>query len=98
MAMALRGMRHSPARSTCLTTTPARPVHALLPFRGAQAAFISNSASKQAEPVTQKPGLVSGGPGAPLPMKTISGKTHTEVPLPSQEGKQGAIQYALYDI
>lgn len=29
-------------------------------------------------------------------MKAITGKAHQEVPLPSQEGKQGVMQYALY--
>jgi NADH dehydrogenase (ubiquinone) Fe-S protein 7 len=29
-------------------------------------------------------------------MKAITGKPHREVPLPSQEGKQGVMQYALY--
>jgi len=29
-------------------------------------------------------------------MKSITGKPHQEVPLPSQEGKQGVMQYALY--
>lgn len=65
-------------------------------MRGAQAAFISNSSTKRAEPVTQKPGLISNAPGTPPPMKTASGKDHREVPLPSQEGKQGVMQYALY--
>ncbi|PSK34530.1 NADH-ubiquinone oxidoreductase 20kDa subunit [Elsinoe australis] len=73
----------------------ARPATALLPMRGAQAAFISNSSTKRAEPVTQKPGLISNAPGTPPPMKTASGKDHREVPLPSQEGKQGVMQYAL---
>ena len=40
----------------------------------------------------QNPGLIAGGPGAPPPMK----KVRREVPLPSQEGKKGAMQYALY--
>lgn len=40
----------------------------------------------------QKPGLVADGPGAPPPMK----KARREVPLPSQEGKKGVVQYALY--
>ena len=40
----------------------------------------------------QRPGLIADGPGAPLPMK----KERREVPLPSQEGKKGAVQYALY--
>lgn len=74
----------------------ARPTAALQPFRIANAAFISSSSTKPAAPVTQKPGLVSGAPGTPPPMKAITGKPHQEVPLPSQEGKQGVMQYALY--
>ncbi|GAM82929.1 hypothetical protein ANO11243_009150 [Dothideomycetidae sp. 11243] len=85
----------SSTRSAMAMALRVRPTQALLPFRGAQAAFISNSATKQAEPVTQKPGLVSGGLSPPPSMKTISGKPHVEVPLPSQEGKQGAVQFAL---
>jgi hypothetical protein len=40
----------------------------------------------------KSPGLVAGNPGTPPPMKLA----RREVPLPSQEGKKGAIQYALY--
>lgn len=38
------------------------------------------------------PATVPGNPGTPPPMKVA----RREVPLPSQEGKKGAIQYALY--
>jgi NADH dehydrogenase (ubiquinone) Fe-S protein 7 len=65
---------------------------ALLPFRAAPTAWISSSSSNKAGQVTQTPGLVSHGPGAPLPVK----KERREVPLPSQEGKKGFAQYALY--
>jgi hypothetical protein len=74
----------------------ARPTAALQPFRLANAAFISSSSTKPAAPATQTPGLVSGAPGTPPPMKAITGKPHREVPLPSQEGKKGVMQYALY--
>jgi hypothetical protein len=74
----------------------ARPTAALQPFRVANAAYISSSSTKPAAPVTQSPGLVRGAPGTPPPMKAITGKPHREVPLPSQEGKQGVMQYALY--
>jgi NADH dehydrogenase (ubiquinone) Fe-S protein 7 len=40
----------------------------------------------------QKGGIVTGNPGTPPPMKLA----RREVPLPSQEGKKGAVQYALY--
>ena len=29
-------------------------------------------------------------------MKAVTGKDHREVPLPSQEGAKGVMQYALY--
>lgn len=41
----------------------------------------------------QKPALISDGPGAPPPMKK---GMPTNVPLASQEGKKGVVQYALY--
>lgn len=44
----------------------------------------------------QRGGVVLGNPGTPPPMKTVSGKDRKEVVLPSQEGKQGVMQYALY--
>jgi len=40
----------------------------------------------------KSPGLVTGNPGTPPPMKAA---TRREVALPSQEGKKGAMQYAL---
>ena len=73
----------------------ANPASALLPYRGAQAAFISNSSSKKAEPMVHRGGIVAGAPGTPPPMKAVTGKPHQEVVLPSQEGKQGVMQYAL---
>jgi len=69
---------------------------AIAPFRAVNAAFISSTSSKPAEPVMQRGGIVKGNPGTPPPMKAITGKEHREVPLPSQEGKQGVMQYALY--
>jgi hypothetical protein len=38
---------------------------------------------------------VHGNPGTPPPM-SVTGKVRREVPLPSQEGKKGVMQYALY--
>ncbi|GAB7345462.1 hypothetical protein MBLNU457_3790t2 [Dothideomycetes sp. NU457] len=73
----------------------ARPATGLLPFRGVQAAFISNSSSKKAEPATtSRPAIISGNMGTPPPMK-VSQKMSKDVVLPSQEGKQGVMQYAL---
>jgi hypothetical protein len=59
---------------------------ALQPFRAANAAFISSTSSKTAEPTVGKPGLVKGGPAPPPPMKGIGGQTN--VPLPSQEANR----------
>ena len=39
------------------------------------------------------PATIPGNPGTPPPMKAA---IRREVPLPSQEGKKGAVQYALY--
>ncbi|KAL1584547.1 NADH-ubiquinone oxidoreductase 19.3 kDa subunit, mitochondrial [Cladosporium halotolerans] len=85
----------STTRQATAMALRARPTAALQPFRIANAAFISSSSTKPAAPVTQRPGLVSGAPGTPPPMKAVTGKPHQEVPLPSQEGKQGVMQYAL---
>ena len=41
-----------------------------------------------------KPGIVKGNPPPPPPMK--ASKEMKEVPLPSQEGTKGVVQYALY--
>ncbi|KAL9070323.1 MAG: hypothetical protein Q9157_005852 [Trypethelium eluteriae] len=67
-----------------------KPSTALIPR-----AFISSSSSKPSSPEIMKPGLVQGGPAPPPPMKGVLGKDRREVPLPSQEGKKGAMQYAL---
>ncbi|KAI9693423.1 MAG: hypothetical protein M1820_009299 [Bogoriella megaspora] len=72
-----------------------KPSMALLPYRAGPAAFISSSSQKPAAPEMTSPGLVRGGPDPPPPMKGITGKDRREVPLPSQEGKKGAMQYAL---
>lgn len=49
----------------------------------------------------QRPGLVKGNPPPPPSMKAVAskdsiiGKELKEVPLPSQEGTKGVVQYAL---
>ncbi|KAF2035443.1 NADH-ubiquinone oxidoreductase 20 kDa subunit mitochondrial precursor [Setomelanomma holmii] len=68
----------------------ARPATALLPFRAGSAAFLSSSSSDKAATM-KSPAIVPGNPGTPPPMRA----GRTEVPLPSQEGKKGAMQYAL---
>jgi hypothetical protein len=67
----------------------AKPTVALMPFT--RIASIHNSSSKSASQM-ERPGLVKGNPGTPPPMKK---GLPTNVPLPSQEGKQGVMQYAL---
>jgi hypothetical protein len=97
----VRGL-NGPAR--CVTTTTAqapllpeltacsvKPATALLPFRAGSAAFLSSSSSDKATTM-KTPATIPGNPGTPPPMKAA----RREVPLPSQEGKKGAMQYALY--
>ncbi|KAK0885304.1 hypothetical protein LTR87_000938 [Friedmanniomyces endolithicus] len=79
-------------RSATALALRAKPMSAITPFRAVNAAFISSTSSKPAEPMMQRPGLVKGNPGTPTPMK--SGMP-TNVPLPSQEGTKGVMQYAL---
>ena len=67
----------------------ARPSTALVPLRAiGPAAFISSSTPKPASALQP---IQPDGP--PL---TSTGKPRREVPLPSQEKKEGAMQYALY--
>ncbi|KAF2441608.1 NADH-quinone oxidoreductase [Karstenula rhodostoma CBS 690.94] len=80
----------SSTRSAASMALRAKPTSALLlPYRAGSVAFLSSTSSNNA--TTLKPGLVSGAPGTPPPMK----QARAEVPLPSQEGKKGAMQYAL---
>jgi hypothetical protein len=76
-----------------LTTWIARPATALMPFRAGSVAFLSSSSSDRATTM-KTPATIPGNPGTPPPMKVA----RREVPLPSQEGKKGAVQYALYVI
>lgn len=71
---------------------PAKPATALLPFRAGSAAFLSSSSSNNNASPMSSPATIKGAPGTPPPMK----QARREVPLPSQEGKKGAMQYALY--
>ncbi|KAF2479917.1 hypothetical protein BDY17DRAFT_302915 [Neohortaea acidophila] len=81
------------ARQATAMALRAKPMTAIQPFRAANAAFISSTSSKPAEPIMGKPGIVKGGPAPPPPMKSLSNQT--QVPLPSQEGTKGVVQYAL---
>lgn len=100
-ALALRGTpitAHPCPTAKILTAPPAKPMTAITPFKAAAAAHISSSTKKPAEvsvPVRGAGSTVKGGPGAPPPMKAITGKDHMEVPLPSQEGNKSVVQYAL---
>jgi hypothetical protein len=67
----------------------AKPLAALLPLRTTPAAFISSTAANSATAIQP----AQDGQGPPL---SVTGKPRREVPLPSQEKKEGAMQYALY--
>ena len=76
-----------------LTSLLAKPTSALLPYlRTGPSAFISSTSSKSAT-TDVTPSQHAEGP--PL---SVTGKPRREVPLPSQEKKEGAMQYALYVI
>lgn len=68
----------------------ARPTAQLLPFRAA-AASISSSSRKDAASSHGGAVLPHGGYG-------LAKRERKEVPLPSQEGTKGLVQYALYVI
>ena len=68
----------------------AKPSTALLPLRAGPSAFISSTTSKSA---TNQVTPSQNAEGPPL---SFSSKPRREVPLPSQEKKEGAMQYALY--
>ncbi|KAL8787015.1 MAG: hypothetical protein Q9213_002451 [Squamulea squamosa] len=78
----------STVRSTAALALRAKPTSALLPFRAGHSAFISSTTAKLATEI-QKSQDVHGPP------LTATGKPRREVPLPSQEKKEGAMQYAL---
>ncbi|EME44810.1 hypothetical protein DOTSEDRAFT_72297 [Dothistroma septosporum NZE10] len=88
-------------RQTQALALRANPVMALQPLRTANAAFISSSSNKKADPHAGPttavravgPSNVKGNPGAPPPMKKVT--EGMEVPLASQEGNKGVVQYAL---
>ncbi|KAL9120972.1 MAG: hypothetical protein Q9187_002471 [Circinaria calcarea] len=76
------------ARSTAALGLRAKPSTALIPFRAGPSAFISSSSAKPATAI--QPSREVEGP--PL---SVTGKPRREVPLPSQEKKEGVMQYAL---
>ncbi|CAL3967620.1 unnamed protein product [Diplocarpon coronariae] len=79
----------SSTRSVATLALRAKPASSLIPYRSIAA--ISSSSSKPASP-----GLTShDAPGSPSPILSVTGKVRREVPLPSQEGKKGVMQYAL---
>jgi hypothetical protein len=67
----------------------AKPSTALVPYRSLAA--ISTSPSKSASAVPSPYDV-----NAPQPPVSVTGKVKREVPLASQEGKKGVMQYALY--
>ncbi|KAK5127548.1 hypothetical protein LTR85_006888 [Meristemomyces frigidus] len=85
----------STTRQATALALRAKPITALQPFRVANAASISTTSPKDAAPMQQRPALVKGGPPPPGSMKEVAHKLPTEVPLPSQEGTKGVMQYAL---
>ncbi|EMD60113.1 hypothetical protein COCSADRAFT_99598 [Bipolaris sorokiniana ND90Pr] len=80
----------STTRSAASMALRAKPATALMPFRAGSVAFLSSSSSNKATTM-KSPATIPGNPGTPPPMKSA----RVEVPLPSQEGKKGAVQYAL---
>ncbi|KAL8665483.1 MAG: hypothetical protein Q9202_002188 [Teloschistes flavicans] len=65
-----------------------KPTTALFPFRPGSSAYISSTSAKSATEIQRS----QDAQGPPL---TATGKPRREVPLPSQEKKEGAMQYAL---
>ncbi|KAL8694742.1 MAG: hypothetical protein Q9218_000668 [Villophora microphyllina] len=61
---------------------------ALFPFRAGSSAYISSTSAKPATEIQRS----QDAQGPPL---TATGKPRREVPLPSQEKKEGVMQYAL---
>ncbi|CAO1600789.1 hypothetical protein XANCAGTX0491_004467 [Xanthoria calcicola] len=91
VALALRGRSPLIRRHNCqqtLIVNAAKPTSALLPIRASHAAFISSTTAKPATEIQRTQDVH----GPPL---TATGKPRREVPLPSQEKKEGAMQYAL---
>ena len=92
-ALALRSQSlYSYSNTTNTQLTPvsiANPTSALVPLRLTPSAFISTTSAKPATEVQRTQDVQ----GPPL---TATGKPRREVPLPSQEKKEGVMQYALY--
>jgi len=91
-ALALRGTPPIPQvflRHKLISTT-VKPASSLIPYR--TVAALSSTSAKPATAVEQRNATNLDG----LPL-SVTGKVKREVLLPSQEGKKGAMQYALYD-
>ncbi|KAI4201814.1 MAG: hypothetical protein LQ350_003014 [Teloschistes chrysophthalmus] len=78
----------STARTTAALALRAKPTTALFPFRAGSPAYISSTSSKPATEIQRS----QDAQGPPL---TATGKPRREVPLPSQEKREGAMQFAL---
>lgn len=99
-ALALRGKpvpssrelpldRHPRAYKLTSILLPAKPIHSLIPLRAGPSAFLSSTSAKPATQMQTTPSSAGQGP------LLSTGKPRREVPLPSQEEKKGAMQYAL---
>ena len=81
-------LRHTTRHVPNLSTV--KPASSLVPLRLGPTACISSTSSKPASQITQSQHAYDGPP------LSVTGKPRREVPLPSQEKKEGAMQYALY--
>ena len=94
-ALALRGVYSPPSQHTTChnpnrSVSTVKPASSLVPLRLGPTACISSTSSKPASEITQSQHAYDGPP------LSVTGKPRREVPLPSQEKKEGAMQYALY--
>lgn len=81
-----------PQRGGLITLKAVKPSSTAL-MRAGPCAFISSSSTKSATTEIQ-PSSQNAQPGGPT--LGVTRKPRREVPLPSQEKKEGAMQYALY--
>jgi len=81
----------SSTRSAASLVLRAKPSSAIIPYRSIAA--ISSTSAKPANELAE-PRSKYDSSGAP-PRLSVTGKVRREVPLPSQESKKGAMQFAL---
>ncbi|KAI9805565.1 MAG: hypothetical protein M1825_000816 [Sarcosagium campestre] len=80
----------STTRFAATAALRAKPSVSLNTLRAGQSAYISSTSAKPATAVQQSQDVVLSPPPT-----SLTGKPRREVPLPSQEEKKGAMQYAL---